>query len=129
MGEIEELTHLPEGSERIFDDFDMNKRGEAYIGLQFDSLAKITQDRKVITLIGPDSEIKLLRPTSTLLSKDERNSMFSLEEVEVLTKVARLFGFSFRVRPVNVERKGGLIDFTLLRILVLRDASLALLES
>ena len=70
-GEIEEIYQL-ENSERAFDDFDISRRGEAYISLQSDSLVKITREGELITLVSPGGDVELLRPTANLLSKNEK---------------------------------------------------------
>lgn len=73
-GEIEEIYRLPPGQFNAFDDFSMTHQGTAYIGSQRDSLVMITPDGHLKTLLGPESQVKLLSPTSVALTKDEKTA-------------------------------------------------------
>lgn len=59
---------------RAPDDFDMAENGDAYTGLQQDSLVKITTEGTMVTLLGPDVEgaVVLERPTAVALRSDEK---------------------------------------------------------
>lgn len=73
-GEIEEIYRMPPGHFNAFDDFSMTRQGTAYIGSQRDSLVMITPDGYLKTLLGPESQVKLLSPTSVVLTKDEKTA-------------------------------------------------------
>lgn len=71
-GEIQKIYRMPPGQVNAFDDFSMTRQGTAYIGSQRDSFVMVTTDGHLQTLIGPDSKVKLLSPTSVALTKDEK---------------------------------------------------------
>lgn len=72
VGGIEEIYHLPANATDAFDDFAIAHNGVSYIASQMDSLVKITPDRELTTLIGPNSELKLDSPMSVLRVEDEK---------------------------------------------------------
>lgn len=74
FGAIKRIYSLPTAQLNVFDDFSITRHGVAYICSNPDSLVKVTPGGQLKTIIGPNSDTKLLSPTSVVLAKDEKSA-------------------------------------------------------